>query len=231
MKAWIQEVLDANLSLPKYGMVTFTWGNVSAIDREKGWVVIKPSGVAYDAMKTEDMVVLDLDGQIVQGTCRPSSDTDTHLEIYRAFPAVGGIVHTHSRWATAWAQAGRGIPAFGTTHADYFYGEIPCARPLNAAEIRDDYEINTGRVIVDTFRSRGIDPAAVPGVLVSGHGPFAWGKDAHDAVHNAVVLEEVAMMAFQTLQLNPDCLPIDSVLLDKHYLRKHGSHAYYGQSK
>ena len=231
MNEWIQEVLDANLSLPTYGMVTFTWGNVSAIDRQRGLVVIKPSGVAYDVMKLEHMVVMDLDGKIVQGNCRPSSDTETHLEIYRAFPGVGGVVHTHSRWATAWAQAGRSIPAFGTTHADYFYGEIPCARKLNELEINGDYEINTGKVIVDTFQARGTNPVAVPGVLVSGHGPFAWGKNAHDAVHNAVVLEEVAMMAFQTLQLTPDCPPIDQVLLDKHYLRKHGKNAYYGQSK
>ena len=231
MNSWIQEVLEANLSLPAYGMVTFTWGNVSAVDRKRGLVVIKPSGVAYEEMKLEHMVVLDIDGRVVQGSCRPSSDTQTHLEIYRSFPGVGGVVHTHSRWATAWAQAGRGIPAFGTTHADYFYGEIPCTRPLNAAEIREDYEINTGKVIVETFLSRKIDPAAVPGALVSGHGPFAWGKNAHDAVHNAVVQEEVAMMAFQTLQLAPGCPPIDQVLLDKHYLRKHGTNAYYGQGK
>ena len=231
MNAWIQDVLEANLLLPTYGMVTFTWGNVSAIDREKGLVVIKPSGVAYEAMKLEHMVVLDLEGKLVQGNCRPSSDTETHLEIYRSFQGAGGVVHTHSRWATAWAQASRGIPAFGTTHADYFYGEIPCTRPLNAEEIRDDYELNTGKVIVETFRARGIDPVAVPGVLVSGHGPFAWGKNAQDAVHNAVVQEECAMMAFQTLQLTPDCPPIDQVLLDKHYLRKHGKNAYYGQGK
>ena len=231
MNAWIQEVLEANLSLPAYGMVTFTWGNVSAVDREKGLVVIKPSGVAYEGMKLEHMVVVDLDGKLVQGSCRPSSDTETHLEIYRSFPGVGGVVHTHSRWATSWAQASRGIPAFGTTHADYFYGEIPCTRPLNAAEIREDYELNTGKVIVETFRARGLDPTAVPGVLVSGHGPFAWGKNAQDAVHNAVVQEECAMMAFQTLQLTPGCPPIEQVLLDKHYLRKHGKNAYYGQDK
>lgn len=229
MEAWIQEVLAANLSLPKYGMVTFTWGNVSAIDRDRGLVAIKPSGVAYESMRVEHMVVLDLDGNVVQGSCRPSSDTETHLEIYREFSAVGGVVHTHSRWATVWAQAGRGIPAFGTTQADYFYGEIPCTRELSETEIQTEYERNTGRVIVNTFRHRRLDPMAVPGVLVSGHGPFAWGKDAHDAVHNAVVLEEVAMMAFQTLQLTPGHRPIDQALLDKHYLRKHGSGAYYGQ--
>jgi L-ribulose-5-phosphate 4-epimerase len=231
MSEWIQEVLAANLELPKHGMVTFTWGNVSAIDRERGLVVIKPSGVAYAEMTVDHMVVVDMEGRVVQGTFRPSSDTATHLEIYRSFPAVGGVVHTHSRWATAWAQAGKGIPAFGTTHADYFYGEIPCARELRAEEISDDYELNTGRVIVETFRKRDVDPSAVPGVLVSGHGPFAWGKDAHDAVHNAVVMEEVAMMALQTLRLNPTCRPIAQVLLDKHYLRKHGTDAYYGQDK
>lgn len=231
MSEWIREVLEANLDLPKHGMVTFTWGNVSAIDRTRGLVVIKPSGVAYEEMTADHMVVVDMEGRVMRGTFRPSSDTATHLEIYRSFPSAGGVVHTHSRWATAWAQAGKGIPAFGTTHADYFYGEIPCARMLNAAEIRDDYELNTGRVIVETFRELGIDPIAVPGVLVSGHGPFAWGKDAHDAVHNAVVMEEVAMMALQTLQLNPNCRPIDQGLLDKHYLRKHGTNAYYGQAK
>jgi L-ribulose-5-phosphate 4-epimerase len=224
-------VLAANLDLPKHGMVTFTWGNVSAVDRARGLVVIKPSGVAYEEMTASHMVVVDMEGRTVQGTYRPSSDTATHLEIYRCFPAVGGVVHTHSRWATAWAQAGKGIPAFGTTHADYFYGEIPCARELTSAEVLEEYELNTGRVIVETFQKRGIDPAAVPGVLVSGHGPFAWGRDARDAVHNAVVMEEVAMMALQTLQLNPACRPIDQVLLDKHYLRKHGTNAYYGQAK
>lgn len=229
MKDWIQDVLAANLSLPKYGMVTFTWGNVSAIDRKRGLVAIKPSGVPYENMLPEHMVVVDMTGKVVQGTCRPSSDTATHLEIYREFPSVGGVVHTHSRWATAWAQTGKGIPALGTTHADYFYGEIPCARSLKREEIDTDYELNTGRVIVQTFRELGIDPAAVPGVLVSGHGPFAWGRDAHDAVHNSVVLEEVAMMALQTMQLKPDIPPIDQALLDKHYLRKHGKDAYYGQ--
>jgi len=231
MSKFIEEVLEANLALPQYGLVTFTWGNVSAIDRKKGLVVIKPSGVSYDSMKAKHMVVVDLDGDIIQGDYRPSSDTSTHLALYKAFPTIGGIVHTHSRWATVWSQAGKGIPAFGTTHADYFYGEIPCARKLSAAEIEGDYESNTGKVIIETFKERGIDPAAVPGVLVSGHGPFSWGKDAHDAVHNAVVMEEVAMMALNTLALNPGCQPIEQVLLDKHYLRKHGSNAYYGQAK
>lgn len=230
MKEWIQSVLEANLALPKYGMVTFTWGNVSSIDRARGLVVIKPSGVAYDSMTIDHMVMVDLSGKVVQGNCRPSSDTATHLELYRSFPSIGGVVHTHSRWATAWAQSGKGIPAFGTTHADYFYGEIPCARPLTEAEIREEYELNTGRVIVETFQTKDIDPAAVPGVLISGHGPFAWGRNAEDAVHNAVVMEEVAMMALQTLQLNPEAMPIDQMLLDKHYLRKHGKDAYYGQA-
>lgn len=231
MTTWIRDVLAANLELPKHGMVTFTWGNVSAVDRSRGLVVIKPSGVSYEAMKEADMVVVDLDGKTVQGTYRPSSDTATHLLLYKEFPTAGGVVHTHSRWATAWAQAEKGIPAFGTTHADYFYGEIPCTRNLTDEEITNDYESNTGRVIVETFRRRNIDPKALPGVLVSGHGPFAWGKDAYDAVHNAVVMEEVAMMAFQTLQLNPSATGIPQVLLDKHYLRKHGQHAYYGQAK
>jgi L-ribulose-5-phosphate 4-epimerase len=227
----IKQVLEANLDLPKYGMVTFTWGNVSAVDRARGLVVIKPSGVSYENMKEEDMVVVDLDGKTIQGNWRPSSDTATHLVLYREFPAIGGVVHTHSRWATAWAQAERGIPAYGTTHADYFYGEIPCTRNLSNEEINADYEANTGLVIVETFKSRKIEPKAVPGVLVSGHGPFAWGKDPHDAVHNAVVMEEVAMMAFQTKQLNPAIKGISQTLLDKHYLRKHGSNAYYGQEK
>lgn len=231
MDKLIREVLDANLDLPKYGMVTFTWGNVSAIDRSRGLMVIKPSGVPYDVMGEQHMVVVDLDGKVVQGDYRPSSDTDIHLEIYKAFPEVGGVVHTHSRWATIWAQASRGIPAFGTTHADYFYGEIPCTRNLTAEEINTRYEQNTGKVIIETFQQRSIDPIAVPGVLVSGHGPFAWGKGGKDAVHNAVVLEELAMMAMNTLQLNTACQSLNQVLLDKHYFRKHGSNAYYGQGK
>lgn len=229
MEKLIREVLDANLDLPKYGMVTFTWGNVSAIDRSRGLVVIKPSGVPYEVMGEKHMVVVDLDGKVVQGDCRPSSDTDIHLEVYKAFGKVGGVVHTHSRWATVWAQANRGIPAFGTTHADYFYGEIPCTRILTAEEINTGYEKNTGKVIIETFCERSIDPIAVPGVLVSGHGPFAWGKNSQDAVHNAVVIEEIAMMAMNTLQLNSSCQSLEQVLLDKHYFRKHGSNAYYGQ--
>ncbi|WP_053360868.1 L-ribulose-5-phosphate 4-epimerase [Bacillus sp. FJAT-27251] len=224
-----QEVLQANLDLPKHGLVTFTWGNVSGIDREQNLVVIKPSGVPYEKLKAEDLVVLDLDGNIVEGSLRPSSDTPTHLALYRAFPAIGGIVHTHSPWATSWAQAGRPIPALGTTHADYFYDEIPCTRCLTREEINTAYELETANVIIETFNKRGTDPVSMPGVLVSNHAPFCWGKDAHQAVHNAVVLEEVAKMALHTFQLNPDIQPIDQFLLDKHYLRKHGANAYYGQ--
>jgi L-ribulose-5-phosphate 4-epimerase len=224
-----QEVLQANLDLPKHGLVTFTWGNVSGIDREQNLVVIKPSGVPYEELKAEDLVVLDLDGNIVEGSLRPSSDTPTHLALYRAFPAIGGIVHTHSPWATSWAQAGRPIPALGTTHADYFYDEIPCTRCLTREEINTAYELETANVIIETFNKRGTDPVSMPGVLVSNHAPFCWGKDAHQAVHNAVVLEEVAKMALHTFQLNPDIQPIDQFLLDKHYLRKHGANAYYGQ--
>lgn len=222
-----QEVLEANLDLPRYGLVTFTWGNVSGIDREQGLVVIKPSGVAYDKMKLEDLVVLDLEGNQVEGSLKPSSDTATHLVLYKAFPTVGGIVHTHSPWATAWAQAGKPIPALGTTHADYFYGEIPVTRAMTADEIAGGYELETGNVIVETFQN--LDPAMVPSVLVNSHAPFNWGKDAHEAVHNAVVLEEVAKMALHTLALNPGIGPMDQTLLDKHFLRKHGANAYYGQ--
>jgi L-ribulose-5-phosphate 4-epimerase len=222
-----KEVLEANLELPLKGLVTYTWGNVSGIDREKGLIVIKPSGVSYTEMKLEHLVVLDLEGNQVEGELKPSSDTATHLIIYNNFKEVGGIVHTHSRWATLWAQAGKGIPALGTTHADYFYGEIPCTRKMTAEEIQGEYEKNTGEVIVETFK--GINPRFVPAVLVNNHGPFIWGKDAHEAVHNAVVLEEVAMMAFNTCQLNPGIKGIDQVLLDKHFLRKHGKNAYYGQ--
>ena len=224
-----EEVLCANLDLPKHGLVTFTWGNVSGIDRESGLMVIKPSGVSYEAMRVTDMVVLNLQGEIVDGTLRPSSDTPTHLVLYRECPSIGGIVHTHSTHATAWAQAGRPIPAFGTTHADYFYGEIPCSRPLTKAEIDEAYEANTGKVIVDTLAGR--NPLQVPGMLVCEHAPFAWGKSPDDAVHNAVVLEEVARMALYTVMLNPTRPPIASHLLDKHYLRKHGANAYYGQTK
>ncbi|MEH7414457.1 L-ribulose-5-phosphate 4-epimerase [Neobacillus drentensis] len=224
-----KEVLEANLALPEHGLVTFTWGNVSGIDRETGLVVIKPSGVPYDELKIDDLVVLDLDGNIVEGSLRPSSDTPTHLALYRAFPQIGGIVHTHSPGATSWAQAGRPIPALGTTHADYFYGEIPCTRTLSQEEIDRGYELETGNVIIETFEKEGLDPVAMPGILLSGHAPFAWGKNADQAVHNAVVLEEVAKMALNTFTLNPQIKPIDQFLLDKHYLRKHGVNAYYGQ--
>lgn len=224
-----KEVLEANLQLPKHGLVTFTWGNVSGIDRDQGLVVIKPSGVPYEELILEDMVVVDLEGNIIEGTKRPSSDTPTHLALYRSFQYVGGIVHTHSPWATAWAQAGRSIPALGTTHADYYYGEIPCTRTLTKEEITRAYELETGNVIIETFETGGIDPLAMPGVLVSNHAPFCWGKDANQAVHNAVVLEEVAKMALHTFQLNSQIEPIDQFLLDKHYLRKHGVNAYYGQ--
>ncbi|MEH6953212.1 L-ribulose-5-phosphate 4-epimerase [Neobacillus drentensis] len=224
-----REVLEANLALPVHGLVTFTWGNVSGIDRETGLVVIKPSGVAYDELQIDDLVVLDLDGNIVEGSLRPSSDTPTHLELYRAFPQIGGIVHTHSPGATSWAQAGRPIPALGTTHADYFYGEIPCTRTLSQEEIDRGYELETGNVIIETFEKEGLDPVAMPGILLSGHAPFSWGKNANQAVHNAVVLEEVAKMALNTFTLNPQIKPIDQFLLDKHYLRKHGANAYYGQ--
>ncbi|PLS01041.1 L-ribulose-5-phosphate 4-epimerase [Neobacillus cucumis] len=224
-----REVLEANLALPEHGLVTFTWGNVSGIDRETGLVVIKPSGVPYDELKIDDLVVLDLDGNIVEGSLRPSSDTPTHLALYRAFPQIGGIVHTHSPGATSWAQAGRPIPALGTTHADYFYGEIPVTRTLTQEEIERGYELETGNVIIETFEKEGLDPVAMPGVLLSGHAPFAWGKNADQAVHNAVVLEEVAKMALNTFMLNPQIKPIDQFLLDKHYLRKHGANAYYGQ--
>lgn len=221
------QVWQANLALPQYGLVTFTWGNVSAVDRESGTIVIKPSGVAYDALRPEDMVVVDLaSGETVEGDLHPSSDTPTHLVLYRAFPEIGGIVHTHSREATSFAQAGRGILPMGTTHADHFYGEIPCTRPMTPAEIAGDYEAETGNVIVETFQN--IDPMTIPAVLVHSHGPFTWGKNAMDAVENAVVLEEVAAMQFRTLLLNQNA-PMQQELLDKHYLRKHGKHAYYGQ--
>lgn len=222
-----EQVLDANLRLPKHGLITFTWGNVSGIDRESGLVVIKPSGVEYDGMTLEDLVVVDLEGRIVEGKWKPSSDTPTHLELYKAFPKCGGIVHTHSRWATTFAQAGMDIPAMGTTHGDYFYGPIPCTRPMTEEEIRGEYEKQTGLVIVETFRDK--DPAAIPGVNVYSHGPFAWGTDALNAVHNAVVMEEVAFMDWHAMMINPALGPMQQTLLDKHYLRKHGPGAYYGQ--
>lgn len=223
-------VLEANLLLPKHGLVTFTWGNVSGIDREQGLVVIKPSGVEYDEMTADDMVVVSLDGKRVEGKLNPSSDTPTHLELYKAFPNVGGIVHTHSRWATIFAQSGMGVPALGTTHADYFYGEIPCTRRMTDAEIQGEYEKETGTVIIERFA--GLNADDVPAVLVHSHGPFAWGTDAMNAVHNAVVLEEVSMMAWHNLSLSGNTIePMQQVLLDKHYLRKHGANAYYGQGK
>ena len=225
-----QAVWEANLRLPKHNLVTFTWGNVSGIDRKKGLMVIKPSGVEYDALKPSDLVVVDLEtGKTVEGDLNPSSDTDTHLVLYRAFQNIVGVVHTHSRWATIFAQAGRGVPALGTTHGDYFYGEIPCTRRMTAEEIGGRYELETGNVIVERFRH--LDPDSVPAVLVHSHGPFCWGKDAKEAVHNAVVLEEVAFMAWHNLALDAALPPMQQELLDKHFLRKHGKNAYYGQNK
>ncbi|MCQ2495911.1 MAG: L-ribulose-5-phosphate 4-epimerase [Lachnospiraceae bacterium] len=226
------EVCEANLLLPKNNLITLTWGNVSGIDREKGLVVIKPSGVSYSEMKPEDMVVLDLDGNIVEGNLRPSSDTPTHLALYREFPELGGVTHTHSRWATTMAQSGLDIPALGTTHADYFYGPVPCARCLSPEEIDEDYEGNTGKLIIETFKTRGIKPMDVPAVLLKSHGPFTWGKNPYKSVENAIVLEEVAFMAWHNLSLsNCTINPVPQSLLDKHYFRKHGANAYYGQSK
>ena len=222
-----QAVYEANMLLPKYHLVTFTWGNVSQIDRERGCFAIKPSGVDYDKLTPADMVIMDLDGNRIEGDLNPSSDTATHIELYKAFPNIGGVVHTHSPWATSWAQAGRGIPCYGTTHADYMYGEIPCARCLTEEEIREDYEKNTGLLIVDTFCR--YDYEAVPAVLCKNHGPFTWGKDGRDAVHNAVVLEEVAKMAARCEMINPNVKPAPQELQDKHYFRKHGKDAYYGQ--
>ena len=224
-------VYEANMALKAHGLIVFTWGNVSGIDRSKGLFVIKPSGVPYEELKPSDMVVVDMSGNKVEGDLSPSSDTPTHLALYQAFPSAQGVVHTHSRWATIWSQAGRGIPAYGTTHGDYFYGEIPCTRQMTAEEIAGSYELETGNVIVETFVSQGLDPAQIPAVLVQSHGPFTWGKDAADAVHNAVVLEELAMMAWHTERLPEAALrrPMQSELLDKHFLRKHGPGAYYGQ--
>ena len=224
-----QQVYEANMELPRRGLVTYTWGNVSGIDREKGLVVIKPSGVDYEQLTPEKLVVLDLDGNIVEGDLNPSSDTKTHLELYKAFPALGGVVHTHSPYAVAWAQAGEDIPCYGTTHADYIYGEIPCVRNLTREEIEEAYERNTGVLIADEFEARGKDPAAVPAVLCKNHGVFTWGKDAHEAVHNAVVAEEVAKMAARCEMLNPQVEPAPQELQNKHYYRKHGANAYYGQ--
>jgi L-ribulose-5-phosphate 4-epimerase len=230
LKRLKEQVFQANLLLPQHGLITFTWGNVSGIDRDRGLVVIKPSGVSYEDMKAEDMVVVELEtGKVVNKGLKPSSDTPTHIELYKAFTAIGGIVHTHSRWATTFAQAGRGIMALGTTHGDYFYGEIPCTRKMTKAEIQGEYEKETGLVITETFQ--GKDPDTMPGVLVHSHGPFAWGVDPMDAVHHAVVLEEVAFMNFHTLMLEPAIQPMQQELLDKHYLRKHGANAYYGQAK
>ena len=222
-----KEVYEANMLLPKYNLVTFTWGNVSGIDRESGLFVIKPSGVDYDMLRPEDMVVVDLDGNRVEGEMNPSSDTATHVELYKAFPNIGGIVHTHSPWATSWAQAGRGIPCYGTTHADYMYGEIPCVRNLTREEIEEAYEKNTGVLIAEYFKDK--DYVAMPAVLCKNHGPFTWGKNAHEAVHNAVVLENVAMMACRCEMVNPQVQPAPQELQDKHFLRKHGPNAYYGQ--
>ncbi len=222
-----QEVLEANLLLPKFGLITLTWGNVSGFDRASGIVAIKPSGVSYDAMKAEDIVLVDLDGKVIEGKLNPSSDTPTHLALYRKYPELGGIVHTHSRWATIWAQSGKNIPALGTTHADYFYGDIPCTRPLTKAEIDADYEAETGNVIIETLGET--DPIAMPGVLVYSHAPFTWGKTPVQAVQNAVVLEEVAMMAWHDTMMAGANLRIQQDLLDKHYHRKHGPNAYYGQ--
>ena len=227
-----QRVLEANLLLPKYGLVTFTWGNVSEIDRNKGVIAIKPSGVEYDQMKLDDIVLCNLDGEVIEGDLNPSSDLMTHVEFYKNFSNVKGVVHTHARWSTAWAQAGEDIPALGTTHADYFYGAIPCTRKMTKHEIQGNYELETGKVIVETFVKREINPEEVPGVLVYSHGPFAWGESAKDAVYNAVVMEECAMMAFtSTLIKNHSIEEMQQNLLDKHYLRKHGANAYYGQKK
>ena len=225
-----KKVYEANILLPKYGLVTFTWGNVSAIDRESGYFVIKPSGVEYEDMGPEDMVIMDLDGNKIEGKLNPSSDTATHIEIYKGFKEVGGIVHTHSSYATSWAQAGRGIPCYGTTHADYFYGEIPCVRNLSKEEIEEAYEKNTGVLIVSEFERLKKDPVAVPAVLCKNHGVFAWGKDAHAAVHNAVVTEEVAKMAYRCELINREVKVAPQELQDKHYFRKHGVNAYYGQN-
>lgn len=222
-------VYEANMELPKRGLITYTWGNVSGMDRETGYFVIKPSGVDYDILTPEDMVVMDLMGNKIEGKYKPSSDTSTHIELYKKYPEIGGIVHTHSPYATSWAQAGRSIPLYGTTHADYFYGSIPCARSLREEEIAKDYEKNTGLVIVETFEKAGLNPMYTPGVLCTNHGPFTWGKDAAEAVHNAVVLEEVAKMSLNTELVNPKVMVAPTCIRDKHFFRKHGENAYYGQ--
>lgn len=224
-----KQVYEANMELPRRGLVTYTWGNVSGIDRVAGLFVIKPSGVDYDVLTPDDMVVIDLEGNRVEGKYKPSSDTATHLELYKAYPEIGGVVHTHSPWATSWAQTGRGIPCYGTTHADYMYGEIPCARNLTAEEIEEAYEKNTGLVIIETLKEKNINPMHVPAILCSNHGPFTWGKDAADAVHNSVVLEEVAKMAAWTEMIRPGAPVAPQCMQDKHFLRKHGPNAYYGQ--
>ena len=224
-----KDVYEANMELPRRGLITYTWGNVSGRDVETGYFVIKPSGVDYDKLTADDMVVVDLTGKVIEGKYRPSSDTPTHIELYKKYPEIGGIVHTHSPEATSWAQAGRSIPLYGTTHADYFYGPIPCARSLTKEEIEGEYEKNTGLVIIETFEENGINPVYTPGVLCCNHGPFTWGKDAAEAVHNAVVLEEVAKMATKTEQINPRVTPAPDTIRDKHFFRKHGANAYYGQ--
>ena len=226
-----QAVFEANIELVNQGLVIYTWGNVSGIDRESGLVVIKPSGVDYEKMTAEDMVIVDLDGHIVEGELRPSSDTPTHLALYKAFDQIKSVVHTHSEWATSWAQSGRAIPCYGTTHSDYFYGEVPCTRKLNESEIKGNYEYETGNVIIETIINKGYQALEIPGVVVCNHGPFTWGVSPKDAVHNARVLEEVSKMAYRTEQLNHRVGSVDQVLLDKHYLRKHGKSAYYGQTK
>ena len=224
-----KRVLEANLLLPKYELVKFTWGNVSEIDRERGVVAIKPSGVEYDVMKAEDIVIVDMEGNRIEGDLNPSSDLPTHLALYKAFKNIGAVTHTHSRWATIWAQAGKSIPALGTTHGDYFYGEIPCTRLMTPGEIADQYELETGNVIIETFI--GINPDYMPGVLVHSHGPFTWGKDAMEAVHNSAVLDELAMMSWHNNMIDPTLPQMQQELLDKHYLRKHGPDSYYGQKK
>lgn len=225
-----KEVFEENLELVEKKLVIYTWGNVSGIDRESKIFAIKPSGVDYDIMKVDDMVLIDLEGKKIEGKYKPSSDTATHIELYKAFPEIGAIVHTHSSYATSWAQARKDIPAFGTTHADYFYGDIPCARALTKEEIENDYEKNTGLVIIETLKERNINPMDIPGIIIASHGPFAWGKDSRQAVYNAVVLEELSKMAYRTIQINPNIKSVEKYLLDKHYFRKHGKNAYYGQN-